>query len=215
MRTLGMVFTAFCIATVLAQAAGLGYLIGTGGLTRRRLAEVIAVLYGFERVAQSPGAAVSAEPATHTAERRSDALILRNQQLDSRERFIEGQLAALDVERRKLMADKAQFLEARDAFSKQRADWETSEQARGIDEAVLLISKLSPSQAKEQIVLSLGKGEMDWVVSLMRKLPPDRQAKIAAEFTTPDEAQRLAEIIRRVREAQPPLSAANKATDSP
>jgi hypothetical protein len=206
MRTLGLLFVAFCMATVLAQAAAMGYLVATGGISRPKLARVIAVLYGFELVAETPAAGVPGRAVGHEAGRPADALTLRSQKLDLRERFIEGQQAALAEERRKLMAEASQFAEARDAFRKQRDEWESGQQAQGIDEAVLLIGKLSPSQAKEQILLSLGKGEIDWVVSLMRKLPADRQAKIAGEFTTPEETQRLADIIRRIRDAQPPLA---------
>src|SRR2546421_492343 len=80
---------------------------------------------------------------------------------------------------------------AEEALKKRQSEWEGDERAKGIDEAVLLMSKLSPSQAKELILLRLKQNDMDWVVVLMRKLPADRQAKIAAEFTTAEETQKL------------------------
>jgi hypothetical protein len=203
MRALGLVFSAFCMATVLALVIGLGYLVATGRVDRHRLAQIVAVLHGLELSSETKPA-VEAQP-TAAGNQRADLLSVRSRDLDLRERFIDGQRSDLEAERRRLMTEKAQLAEDRLAFQKERQEWEVGEQAKGIDEAVQLISKLSPSQAKEQMLLYLGKGEIDWVVSLMRKLPIDRQAKIAGEFTTPEEGQKLAEIIRRIRDGQPPL----------
>jgi hypothetical protein len=197
------------MATVVALAIGLGYLVVTGGLDRQKLARIIAVAHGLELSADEPsGETVTATPAAQMGRQPSDVLAVRSSDLDLRERFIEGQRQTLELERTKLVAEQSRLAEAQAALKKQRSDWEDGERAKGIEEAVLLIGKLSPSQAKEQILLYLNKGEMDWVVSLMRKLPVERQAKIASEFTTPEDTQRLAEIIRRIRDAQPPLEEA-------
>src|SRR5436305_3392582 len=124
--------------------------------------------------------------------------MLHSHELDERERFIAGEQEVLSVERSKLAAAKLQLAAAEEALKKRQVEWEAGERAKGIDEAVLLMSKLSPSQAKELILLRLSKNDVDWVVVLMRKLPADRQAKIAGEFTTPEETQKLDEIVRRI-----------------
>jgi hypothetical protein len=209
MRALGLVISAFCMATVLALVAGAGYLVATGRLDRQKAAKLVAVVHGLEPFAE-PAATVEAHTAAATGIGRSDSLAVQSQNLDVRERFIEGQRSDLEAERRKLTAEQAQLATEREAFKKQRSGWEDGEKAKGIDEAVELIGKLSPTQAKEQILLYLKDREMDWVVSLMRKLAIDRQAKIAGEFTTPEESQKLAEIIRRIRDGQPPLPASAK-----
>jgi hypothetical protein len=210
MRTLGLVFSAFCMATVLALLAGMGYLIATGRLDRVKAARIVAVIHGLELFTE-PAASVEGRQTAATGPQGSDALAVRSQQLDLRERFIEGQRSDLDAERRKLMAETTQLAEERQALKKQRADWEEGEKAQGMEAAVLMIGNLPPDQAKQQIVEFWNKGEIDWVVTLMRKLPMDRQAKIAREFTTGDDAQKLAEITRRIRDGQPPLPASEKA----
>jgi hypothetical protein len=211
MRTLGALFSAFCTATVLALAIGLGYLAVTGKLGRQKLAQVVAVMHGLQPLPpEAPAETVAARPAAGVGEQRSQALMLHNHQLDERERFIAGEQDALNLERGKLVAMKAQLTTAEEAFKKRQSEWEAGERVKGIEEAVLLMSKLSPSQAKELILLRLNKNDMDWVVVLMRKLPADRQAKIAGEFTTQEETQKLDEIVRRIRDGQPPLSEPEK-----
>ncbi len=208
MRTLGLVFSAFCMATVLALAAGMGYLIATGRLDRAKAARMVAVMHGLELV---PEPAVEARQAAAPGLQGSETLIIRSQQLDLRERFIEGQHSDLDAERRKLMAERTQLAQDREALQKERSAWEEGEKAKGIEEAVQMIGNLPPDQAKQQIVEFWTKAEIDWVVTLMRKLPIDRQTKVAREFTTPEDVQKLAEITRRIRDGQPPLPAPAKA----
>src|SRR5438132_5691402 len=179
MRTLAALFSAFCTATVLALVTGLGYLAATGRLDRHKLAEVVAVMHGLQPLApQATVETVAAHPAVGAGEQRSQALMLHNHQLDERERFITGEQDVLNVERTKLAAMKVQLASAEEALKKRQSEWEAGERAKGIDEAVLLMGKLSPSQAKELMLLRLGKSDIDWVVVLMRKLPADRQAKI-------------------------------------
>jgi hypothetical protein len=202
MRTLGLVISAFCMATVLALAAGAGYLIATGRLDRVKAARIVAVMHGLELV---PEPAVEARQTGAPGLQGSDALVIRSQQLDLRERFIDGQHSELDAERRKLMAERTQLAQDRDALKKERSAWEEGEKAEGIEQAVRLIGNLPPDQAKQQILEFWTKGEIDWVVTLMRNLAEDRRTKIAREFTTPEDVQKLAEITRRIRDGQPPL----------
>jgi len=210
MRTLGALLAAAGVATVLALALGVGYLTMTGRLTRGKLARIMAVLYGIDAPAQPAAEAGLSHAVGLAVDEQMDALALRSQQLDLRERLIEGHRNSLDLERRKLQQDKEEYLAAREAFQKLQADWDGGERAQGIEEAVQLVGKLKPEQAKEQILLMLKNGELDWVVTLLRKLPPERQAKIAAEFTAPEESQRLSEILRRIRDTVPPSASTGK-----
>jgi hypothetical protein len=165
-------------------------------------------MHGLELFNQTP---VEARQTVAPGLQGSEAMAIRSQQLDLRERFIEGQHSDLQAERRKLMADRAQLAQEREGLKKERSDWEEGEKAKGIEEAVQMIGNLPPDQAKQQLVEFWTKGEIDWVVTLMRKLPVDRQTKIAREFTTPEDIQKLAEITRRIRDGQPPLPAPAKA----
>jgi hypothetical protein len=204
MRALGLVFSAFCMATVLALLIGVGYLVATGRLDRHKLAQMVAVVHGLDLLSE-PAATVEARPTAGV--QRSDLLAVRSQDLDLRERFIDGQRNDLDTDRRKLMAEKAQLAEERAAFKRQRTQWEEGEKAKGIDDVVQIISKVSIDVAKDML---MKEPDMDAAVALMRKLPVDRQAKILDACTSAEEVRKRAEIIRRIRDGQPPLPAAEK-----
>ncbi len=205
MRTLGLVFSAFCMATVLALLAGAGYLVATGRLDRVKVARIGAVIYGLELFAE-PAPAVEARQTAALGTQGSDAVAVRSQQLDLRERFIEGQRSDLEAERRKVMAERSLLAEEREAFRKQRIQWEEGEKAKGIDDVVQILGKVSIDVAKDMLL----KEEIDSAVILIRKLPLDRQAKIFDACTTAEEIRKRDEISRRIRDGQPPLPASEK-----
>jgi len=61
--------------------------------------------------------------------------------------------------------------------------------------------------------------EMQATVDLISAMPTTRQAKVLGEFKTDEERQRLAEILKLIREGKPELDAidgaARKLGDSP
>src|SRR5438874_962331 len=123
MRTLGALLSAFCTATVQALAIGLGYLAATGKLDRQKLAQVVAVMHGLQPLApQAPAETVAARPVTgdNVSEPHSQTLLLHSHQLDERERFIAREQDALDLERGKLVAMKAQLTSGEGAFKKRQ-----------------------------------------------------------------------------------------------
>jgi hypothetical protein len=205
MRTLGLVFSAFSMATVLALAAGAGYLVATGRLDRDNVAKIVAVTYGLDPLAPTEPA-TEAQAATAKGAEWSTALAVKSQMLDLREGFIEGHRSDLEAERRKLIAEKKQLADEREAFKRQRAEWEEGEKAKGLDEVVQIMAKVSVDEAKK-ILLEMSDREMDSAVALIRRLPVDRQAKILDACTTGEEVRKRTEILRRIRDGQPPLAA--------
>jgi len=211
MRALGVTLSAFCMATVLAQVIGLGYLAGTGVLDRMKLARVLAVVHGLDLApAASTTETIASQPVALSRERRTEMLEVRNGQLDLRERFIEGQQNVLDMERRKVAAEKERLAQEKEAFAKQRAAWEEGERAKGVEEVVQILSKISIDEAKK-ILLETSKQDMDRAVLLLRKLPDEgRKAKILDACTSGEEVKMRAEIIRRTYDAKPPLAGEEK-----
>jgi hypothetical protein len=68
------------------------------------------------------------------------------------------------------------------------------------------MAKVSVDEAKK-ILLEMSDREMDSAVALIRRLPVDRQAKILDACTTGEEVRKRTEILRRIRDGQPPLAA--------
>ena len=71
---------------------------------------------------------------------------------------------------------------------------------------MLIIGSAKPKQAKEQLVQMLDNDELDIVVALLAALPDTKRSKIIAEFKTPNEAEQLGQILRRMREGYPDVA---------
>ena len=206
-----MVATA-CVATLLAQAIGLGYLIGTGRLDRRKAAQIVAVVHGLELALPDP--MPSDQAALDGREISSGKRLEMRAEIDGhlnmRRLLIDSERNTLSMQRRTFEEKKKKFDLVRISFTKTVDDFKSGELADALDEEMQLIGKLQPDQAKVQLLLMFDGGEIDRVVTLWRKLPIGRQAKIAAEFTQKDDEKKLAEIIRRIHLGVPQIPLAER-----
>ena len=201
-----------CVATLLAQAIGLGYLIVTGRLDRGTRARIVAVVHGLELALPDP---ISSDQAALdgteiSLKQRSEMIAKSDGHLDMRSQLIDSALNTLAIQRRTFAAEKKEFDEARSGFKDTLTKWETGKIADALDDETALIGKLQPDQAKAQLLIMFDDGEIDRVVTLWRKLPLDRQAKIAAEFTQKNDEKKLAEIIRRIHQGVPQIPLAER-----
>jgi hypothetical protein len=209
MRRLGLFIALFCVATIAAQAIVLGFLLLSGRVGTSQWAQIGDILRGVEFV---PSAAlrVSDEPPWQPSldEQRQSAL-LEQVALDTRLRALEQRQNLLGVQQRQLEQDMQRYQEAVAAFRRELDDWSTGQKGAALAASIELLGNLKPRQAKEQIVLMWKRNQRDWVVALLRALPPDQQAKIAAEFREPDEVQMLSEILDLWRAGQPDATMAD------
>ncbi len=207
-----MIATA-CVATLLAQAIGLGYLIITGRLDRRKTAQIVAVVHGLELALPDPTPSDQAafDGTEISWEQRFDMLAKSDGHLDMRRLMIDSSRNTLTLDRSTFEKKKAQLNDARNSFLKTVKDWETGKIAEALDEEMELIGKLQPDHAKTQLLIMFDDGEIDRVVTLWRKLPIQRQAKIAGEFKEKkDDDKKLAEIIRRIHQGVPQVPLAER-----
>jgi hypothetical protein len=213
MRKLGSLFAYVALATLLAQAIGLSHLIVSGQLTRDNLARIIAILYGIELTGRAESADTKNEAAgvAQTLEERIEAQGLKLREIELREQGLQQRKNELEVQQRKLMADVELYRAAKAEFEKELAEWQTGQKAAALESAAQLLGNLRSKQAKEQVLLMLKQNEMPWVVSLFKALPAAKRAKLAGEFTSPDEARLLAEVLKQIREGQPEIALADQA----
>ena len=202
-------FGQFCVATILAQAALVGYLVGTGALNRVKFAQIVAVVHGIDVLRAQ---AAAQEPKdTVTVEDIVEARAAKLQQMATRDQALDRRQALLDAQQSKLMTDMESYQTAKLAFQKYVDDWETGQKRQALDGAVALVGGMKPKQAKDQVVLMLEKKEMDFVVRIMESLPVAQRSKLMAEFKSPEENQQLADILRSMREAKEKTDAAEQA----
>jgi flagellar motility protein MotE (MotC chaperone) len=211
LRWLGTLFVAFSIGTVTSLAVLVGMLWWKGVLTDDRLLGMLAALQGIELPARGSAAAV--DPAAD--EQPSLDQILQRRLV-----------ASLDLDMRETAIDKAlaelRNLETQIKTENQRLDlWKLSFDRRletlesqTTDEALLQLQRtieaMHPKQAKDQILIILNQpptkpddDPMRDVVTILKTMPIDKQRKIVGEFKSPEEADKLAEILRQIRLGSP------------
>ncbi len=74
----------------------------------------------------------------------------------------------------------------------------------------MIWENIKPKQAKEQILKMLDNQEMNEVVTILSGMPIGKRAKIVGEFKTPEETEKLDEILRLIRCGVPEVNLIDK-----
>ena len=91
------------------------------------------------------------------------------------------------------------------SFDKRLADLQTAATEAALLEVQRTLEAIQPKQAKEQIMKMLAEPKtaaddpMEDVVRILKAMPLDKRKKILAEFKTPEEIEKLSEILRVIR----------------
>lgn len=202
-RILGAAIAYFCIATVLAMGALVGYSWSTGLLNRDKLTQIGWVVRGEPLPsARSPGKAEAPKSSVTLADIESSRS-LRLRQLELREQAAQNVLQQVRFETDALTIAKDRFDRVYETFKKQLGQDRVAAIARGNENARLLLESIKPKQSKELIMEMLKADEIDEVVTMFEAMPIAKRAKIAAEFKTEEETKKLDEILRRIRKGLP------------
>ncbi len=206
MRAAGTMALYFCVATLISQVVIAAYLLVAWGLDRERIAQAVAVARGAAMVEEDETAdgeadQVAAEQVSYKEVLKARAVEVRY--LELREEALANGLAQLSFEQRKLADDRKQFAQHKTTFETELATLDSGAKAQGIDENRRTLETIKPKQAKEQLMLMLENKELDKVVVLLAAMTDAKRAKIAGEFKTPEEAERLSNILREIREGLP------------
>lgn len=209
MRRLWTFVALFCVATLLAQAIMLGFLLFSGRLSGPQCAQIGDILRGVEYVPAASQRVGDEPPWQPSLDEQRQAASLEQVALDTRLRALEQHQNLLRVQQRQLEDDMQRYQDAVAAFRRELDDWSAGRKGEALAASIELLGNLKPRQAKDQIVLLWKRNQRDWVVALMKALPPEQQAKIAAEFRDPDEVQMLSEILDLWRSGEPEATMAD------
>lgn len=202
----GAIIAYLCIATLVAQAAALGWMWQQGYLAEHRLWQALAAIQGVDLTKlnreEPPPVPVEQRDQLSLEEAASlRAMSVRN--LELREQALAEGLQNLDVARRRLSTDKDEYGRVRDEFRAELEAMYEESLVRGREEVRLVWENLRPRQARDQIIAMIRADEMDALVQILVTMPVRKWARIAGEFRTDEEIQMLAEILRLVREGYP------------
>jgi hypothetical protein len=211
-----ILLAAFCVATLIAEAAVVTVVGLKWQITREKLATMVAVAQGADLAAPQPEPSPAKEKEEPRAEQVSyeqviEARAMKARNLELREQALQNSQEQLRVEQGKLADEQAELAQIRKSFGEQLAVLEKRETDTGWAQNVLDLSGLKPKMAKEHLLLMLKKSEADQVVSLLKPMSDARRTKILAEFKTPEELEKAAEILRLIRMGEPVKDAAAEA----
>jgi hypothetical protein len=197
MKTLGTIIGCVCVATVLSQVVGLGYLWSTGVLTAARLQEVRAALTGSNAAEAPEEEADAAQPSLEEVIRERARL---SAEFTARDEQLAVFAAMTNDAKAQLAKDLAEFerrkkkFEADLALQRDELTSSATEQARGV------LLALPPREAVENLMqLSV---EQD--VVLLKGMTEKSIAKILKEFSaTPEQTERGKKIFEALTKGQP------------
>lgn len=190
------------IASVLALATLVGIGFYSGKLTSKKLARLRTVLHEADDEAdKGPKVAVDLEQPSYEEILEQRAVNFR--ELELREEIVRQNVNLLNRQRLEITSKRQDFDQVRQAFQEELAQMQNAALVAGEENVRLTFENLKPAQAKQQILLMLERGEIDKVVSLLASISVGKRAKIAAEFTTPEDAQRLSNMLELMGEGAP------------
>jgi hypothetical protein len=204
-------FAYLCVATLVTEIAGVAYLRATGNLDDARALKLLAVARGEVDADSKPNHETkTAETAQASYDERQQLRDLQSRQLDMREQAVKSMLDRVRFEQRALTEEKDRHERLRTAFDEQLTALRQGALSTGRENVRLIWENIKPKQAKEQILQMVEAQEMLQVVEILSAMPIGKRAKIVAEFKTPEEVEKLGEILRLIRQGSPQVDLIDK-----
>ena len=214
LRAVGLLIACLCVGTLLAQAAVLGYCWSNGVLSSEKMGQMMAVAQGTSIV--TPRGEVKKDaPDKREGEisllELARARAMRSRDFELREQSLQNEVDQLQTERLKLTAEANRYNQVKSGFEKQLNELRAATLSTNEETTRLILENMKPKQAKEQVMHMIDEGAMREVVSLLSAMQPGKRAKVLAEFKSPDESDKLAEILKLIRAGEPEVTLIDEA----
>ena len=204
----------FGAATLMAEAVLGGYLWIAWKMDRNRAIQMLAIAQGIDLfgAARSHGRDED-DPGVEqpSLEQLIAARTAKDRDLTIREQALTNGNNQLALSERQLAQQLDEFKQTKVAYETQLQELMAAEKVAGREKTRLALEGLKPAPAKEQLALMLENGEIDEVVLLVVDMSTRAQSKIFTEFSkTPEDKEKLAEILRMIREGRPAVTLAEQ-----
>ena len=214
-RFLVRLFSAFCLATVVAQLIIVGLAAMRGNLHRETLTKAIGLFNGID-ISGVQLKKVLEDARSIPVPTYDEVLAERAQQnlnLEMRERSIQRYMQQLESMQAQLKQEQGDFDRRKEAFYNYLDEIAKKGKGENLGEIQRTLEALAPDQAKTQLVKMIDADQMKDVVAIVKLMPLDKRKKILGEFTSEKEATDLAEILDQMRRGQPDADIIEKARD--
>jgi hypothetical protein len=213
LRAGASLFVYACVATVIAQAVLLLHFGRQWHLDRDSVTQILAIAYGIDlfgvkEEAQRQQDQVAPEQASY--EQILEARALKSRNLELREQALQAGLNQFRFEQTKLAEDQKQHKQLKESFEAQLRSLREGATATGAEEVRRILEALKPKQSKELLVQMLEDKKLDEAVTLLAAMPDAKRAKIIGEFKTPEETEKIGEVLRRIRQGAATADAVNE-----
>lgn len=205
MKFMLRLFSAFCVATVLAQAIVLALSAARGNLNSETMVKTVALLNGIDISGKRLQQMLDKSKQTPTPS-YEDVVKERAQEnlnLEMRQRSVQRYLDQLEALQASFRNEKEQFDQRKDSFHELLKTMEEKIKDEGLAETQRTLEALAPEQSKEQLLKMIKAGESTSVVAIIKGMQPDKRKKILGEFVSPEEAEQLHQILTQLRKGDP------------
>lgn len=208
-------FAAFCIATVITQMIMFGYVLSRGDVNADTGTKIIALLNGIDITGDRLKEIVR---QGEDREQPDFDEILEARKLDSydMELRLQSQSAfrdELSTKLAELRTERDRFDERLASFRRELEEIREGAQRKGLQDVQRTLQSLDAGQAKEQLLMMYDDKRIDDVVTIIQAMPTEKRKDILAEFVQKGEADKLADILRRIGEGMPTTSVIDRAAE--
>lgn len=202
---LGTLLVALSLGTVVALIVLAGMLWWKGALTDQRLYGMLAALQGIKPVPPPSLTTNDADAEQPSFDQIVQARMRASLDLDLRENAIDKSLGDLRTLETQLRTESKRLDDWKESFDKRLADLQTAATDASLLEVQRTLEVIQPKQAKDQILRMLAEPNtaadqpLEDVVNIFKAMPLDKRKKILAEFKSPEEIEKLAEVLREIR----------------
>jgi hypothetical protein len=210
---LAMIWTGFCLATLLAEAGVLAVLWQRGQLGPHTVEQMLTVAYDIPVRDIQNRLLAKSQPTkreTTTYAELQTARLLTNLDLDLRELAADKGLVDLRELDRMVEEEKDRYTRMKDGFDQRWEALRKDATDAALQDVRRQIESIQPQLAKDQLLRILDDDQVDpetaihHVVSIFKSLPIDKRKKVVTEFGGDgEETAKLDEILREIRLGMP------------
>lgn len=201
----GAMLAYLCVATVLTAAIVFGYVWSHGYLDQEKLNRMMAIARGtevaapvVEQVAKAPEAAE--QPSLEDVEKQR---AIQSRLIELREQAIAHAIENVRNEQRDLTNKIDDYKRLQQGFEDVLSEKKNEALIAGRQNMQQIWENIQPKQAKQQILQMIDANEQNDVVAILSAIAISKRAKIIGEFKTEEEAKKLEEILRLIRQGVP------------
>ena len=202
MRTAVMIVAVVCVATVLSELLGLGFLWYRGQLTSASIAEMRLALAGDdESLFDIDESEMQDQPST---EDLAEERVTRILELSTREEEIELLKRVVTDNREGLKADQKKFQDHKADFEKQLKQLQKTNASESMEQTRAILLALQPADAIDTL-MGLTADEN---VMLLKGMPEKSIARILQQFLSGEENERARgqEVFKAISQGNPSKS---------